>query len=60
MQLYDLNSKPSGGKSLRYFIDRAIGVLFYPPPGYDQHKLLRLDRFHEPIHRQLQSYDKPD
>ena len=28
MQLYDLNSKPHGGKSLRDLIDPAIGVHF--------------------------------
>ena len=33
MKLYDLNSKPHGGKSLRYIIDQAIVSHFYPPPG---------------------------
>ena len=38
MQLSDLNSKPHGGKILRYFIYRDIGVRFYTPPGPKHYK----------------------
>ena len=36
MQVYDLNSKPHGGKSLRGIIYHAIGVRLYPPSGSEQ------------------------
>ena len=42
MQLAELKSKTCGGKILRYLINRAIGFLFYNPPGSKQYKLLCL------------------
>ena len=59
IQLADINSKPHGGQSIGYIIDRAIGVHFYPPPGPEHYKLLRLDRFHISTHHQTQSHGKP-
>ena len=50
MQLADLNYKPHGRKSIRDILDRAIGVHFYPPPGSEHSKLLRLDHFHGTSH----------
>ena len=50
MQLADLKSKPHSGKSLRYLIDRAIGVRFYTPPESEHYKLLQLDQFHGTPH----------
>ena len=58
IQLADLNSKPHGGQSIGYIIDRAIGVHFYPPPGPEHYKLLRLDRFHGCTNHQSPSNDK--
>ena len=52
MQLYDLNSKPHGGQSLRYLIDRAIGTIFYPNSGYYHHILFCIDQFHKSTHFQ--------
>ena len=31
---------------LRDIVDRAIVTRFYPPSGYNHHKLLLLDQFH--------------
>ena len=50
MQIYDLNSKPRGVKSLRDIIDHAIGLRFYPPPGPEHYKLLQIEWFHGPYH----------
>ena len=50
MKTSGLNSKPHGGKSLRYIIDRAIGVHFYHTLGSEHYKLLCLDHFHRPYH----------
>ena len=40
MQISDHNSKPHGGNSLEYLIDRAIVSRFYPPLGSQHYKLL--------------------
>ena len=58
--LAELNSKPHGGQSLKYFIYRSISALFYPPPGSNHHKLLCVDIFHVPNSRQVNSYDNPE
>ena len=50
MQLAGLSSKPHGEKIIINFIDRAIGVGFYPPPGSVHYKLLGLYQFHVPYH----------
>ena len=50
IQLAGLNSNPHGGKGLRDLIYRAIGVLFYPPPGSKHYKLLQLEQFHGTSH----------
>ena len=50
IQLYDLNSKPHGGKSLLDIIYWVIGVHLYPPPGLENYKLHLLDRFHGSTH----------
>ena len=46
MQLSDLNSKPSGIKSLRDIIYRAVVSHFYTHPGSKNYTLLFLNRFH--------------
>ena len=60
MQLSGLNFNPHGGQSLRYIIHRAIVDRFFPPPVYDHHTLLFLDRFHGPTHRQVHSRFRPE
>ena len=50
MQLYDLDYKPHGRKSLRNLIDRDIGAILYPPPGSLYYQLLCLGGFHGPTH----------
>ena len=49
-QLFDLDSKPRGGKSLRNLIDCAIGVQFYPPPGSLHYQKLFLGIFNKSDH----------
>ena len=49
MQLYYLNFKPHGGKSLRCIIYRVIGVFLYPPPGYEHHKKIFLAWSMDPL-----------
>ena len=46
MQLADLNSKPHGGQSLIYLIDRSVVTLFYPLLRSSHDKLLCIDKFH--------------
>ena len=60
MQLDGLNSKTHGGKSIRRIIDRAIGIHFYLPSGYEHYNLLCMNRFHISTHRQVQPHDKTD
>ena len=50
MQLADLKYKPRVGKSLRNTIDISIVARFYPPPGSENYKILRLDQFCGPSH----------
>ena len=45
MQLADLNSEPLDGKILRNIVDSAILSRFYPTPGLEHYKLLRLYQF---------------
>ena len=49
MQLADINSKHHGRNSLRDIIHRTIGLHFYPNPGSQNYKLLRLEQFHGTI-----------
>ena len=49
IQLVDLNSKPHGGKIIRY-----------PPSGFEHHKHLYLYRFHGTTKLQVHSHDNPD
>ena len=60
IEFNDLNYKPHGGESLRDLIDHAIGNHFYPPSGYDHHKLLCLEKLHGRTHHQLDSHDNTD
>ena len=50
MQLFDLNYKHHGRKSLQDIIDCAIGTRFYLPLGSLHYQLLPLGQFHEPTH----------
>ena len=58
MQLYDLNSKPHGGQSIRNLNDCAIGVRFYPPPGSKYHTLLSFEKLYGPTHHQTNTREK--
>ena len=60
MQLADINYKLYVGKSLRYIVDRAIGIRFHPPLESKHYKIIWLDRFHGYTNHQMQPHDKPE
>ena len=58
IQLADLNSKPHDSPTLCNLIDYAIGTHLYPPLGSGHNKILLLDKFHGPTHRQKNPHGK--